>query len=150
MDYQLRGLKYQRMKLRQVLFSVDPKMKNKRKDLAEMESDLDDDFVAYWEDDMKRKDIEKAEKKFAKTNEALVEEGKEPESDKVLKKTIKAIEAQYEALEAERDWKDVDTKRYKDSDAVISAIEKMDERIATFKVNMDVREKGKDVALGTR
>lgn len=138
------------MKLRQVLFNVDPKMKNKRKDLTEMESDLDDDFVAYWEDDMKKKDIEKAEKKFVKTNEALVEEGKEPENEKVLKKTIKAIEAQYEALEAERDGKDVDTKRYKDSDAVLSAIEKMDERIATFKVNMDVREKGKDVALGTR
>ncbi|KAG8989889.1 DNA topoisomerase 1 [Tulasnella sp. JGI-2019a] len=145
----LRGLKYQRMKLRHILFKVDPKIKSKRKDLAEMESDLDDDFVVYWEDDMKKKEIEKAEKKFAKANEALVEEGKEPENDKVLKKTIKGIEAQYEALEAERDGKDVDVGRYKDSDQVIAQIEKMDERIATFKVNMDTREKGKDVALGT-
>lgn len=138
------------MKFRQILFKVDSKMKSKRKDLAEMESDLDNDFVVYWEDDMKKKEIEKAEKKFAKANEALVEEGKEPEDQKVLGKTIKGIEATYEALEAERDGKDVDVGRYKDAAQVLAQIEKMDERIATFKVNMDTREKGKDVALGTR
>lgn len=137
------------MKLRHILFAVDPKMKKKRSDLTEMESDLDDDFVVYWEDDMKKKEIEKAEKKFAKANETAVEKGEDPEDEKVLKKTIKTIEAEYETLEAERDG-DVDTRRYKDADQVISAIEKVDEKIATFKVNMEVREKGKDVALGTR
>ncbi|KAG8956327.1 DNA topoisomerase 1 [Tulasnella sp. 424] len=145
----LRGLKYQRMKLRKVLFTMDPKMKKKRPELTEMESDLDDDFIEYWEEELKKKDIEKAAKKFEKNNEARAEKGEKPEPEKKLNEAIKKIEAEYEELKAERNSKDVNIGSFKDPEKVLANIEKVDERIQTFKINLEVKDKGKDVALGT-
>ena len=68
----MRGLKYERMKLRHALFAIDSKFKKKKK-YAEPESDLDDDAIEQHEEQMKAKDIEKAEKKFQKDNEKLAE-----------------------------------------------------------------------------
>lgn len=149
-NLQLRGLKYQRMKLRKVLFTMDPKMKKKRPELTEMESDLDDDFIEYWEEELKKKDIEKAAKKFEKNNEARAEKGEKPEPEKKLNEAIKKIEAEYEELKAERNSKDVNIGSFKDPEKVLANIEKVDERIQTFKINLEVKDKGKDVALGTR
>ncbi|KAG8960852.1 DNA topoisomerase 1 [Tulasnella sp. 408] len=149
MSDKLRGLKYQRMKLRKVLFTMDPKMKKKRPELTEMESDLDDDFIEYWEEELKKKDIEKATKKFEKNNEARAEKGEKPESKKKLDEAIKKIEAEYEELKDERNSKDVNIGSFKDPEKVLANIEKIDERIQTFKINMEVKDKGKDVALGT-
>ncbi|KAG8911243.1 DNA topoisomerase 1 [Tulasnella sp. 417] len=149
MSDKLRGLKYQRMKLRKVLFTMDPKMKKKRPELTEMESDLDDDFIEYWEEELKKKDIEKATKKFEKNNEARAEKGEKPEPQKKLNEAIQKVEEEYEELKAERKSKDVNIGSFKDPEKVLANIEKIDERIQTFKINMEVKDKGKDVALGT-
>ena len=93
MHAQLRGLKYERMKLRHALFSVDAKYK-KDKRYKEPESDLDDDAIATHEDNLKAKEIEKAEKKFQKDNEKAAAEGKEQQDESVLKEKIKEIEAE--------------------------------------------------------
>ncbi|KAG8902873.1 DNA topoisomerase 1 [Tulasnella sp. 403] len=145
----LRGMKYQRMKLRRALFTLDPKQKKKHPELLEDESDVDDEFVAYWEEEQKKTQIAKATKKFEKTNEALIAEGKEPESEKVLKGVIAKIEEEYEELVEQRGKTEVALKGYKDVDKVFGAIEKLDTKIKAFKVNMDVKDKGKDVSLGT-
>jgi len=149
MNDKIRGLKYQRMKLRHVLFTLDKSMKKKHKHLDEMESDLDDDFIIYWEDELKTKDIEKATKKFEKTNKAREAENEKPEPQGVLDATIKAIEDDYKALKKERGSQNVDVRSYKDTDRVLAAIEKIDEKIRTAKVNLDVKDRGKDVSLGT-
>lgn len=143
-------MKYQRMKLRFALFTMDPKMKKKRKDLDELESDIDDEFIEYWEEELKKKDIEKATKKFEKTNEALEAEGKDPEPEKNLKTTLKKIEEEYDELAQERGSEKVNVRGFKDADKVIAGIERLDQKIRNFKVNMDVKDKGKDVSLGTR
>jgi len=147
---QLRGLKYQRMKLRQVLFTLDPKLKKKRKDLTELESDIDDEFVEYWEEELKKKDIEKVTKKFEKDNEKAEAEGGKPAPASELTKSIKEIEKEYKELAKERDGENISIKGNKDADKVLAAIEKQDERIQNFKTNIQTKEKGKDVALGTR
>ena len=71
------------MKLRHVLFGMDLKFKKNKKYTAD-ESDLDDDWIAEHEEGLKAKEIEKAEKKFAKENEKLVEEGKPAQGKDVL------------------------------------------------------------------
>jgi DNA topoisomerase-1 len=62
------------MKLRHVLFKIDPKYKKNSK-YKDDESDIDDDWIAEHEENLKKKEVEKAEKKFAKENEKLQEDG---------------------------------------------------------------------------
>ena len=87
---QLRGFKYERMKLRHALFTIDSKFK-KKKLYAEDESDLDEDAIADHEEQWKAREIEKAEKKFQKDNEKLVEQGEKPQPESALKDKIKDV-----------------------------------------------------------
>lgn len=145
----MRGLKYERMKLRHALFAIDVKYKKKKK-YMEPESDLDDDVIASHEDTLKAKEVEKVEKKFQKDNEKLVEEGKEPQDESVLKEKIKDIETEYKRLKKERGTGKHALKRERSTEKIEEAIDKLDERIKTFRLQMEDREAGKEVALGTR
>ncbi|KAI0645818.1 hypothetical protein C8Q79DRAFT_1001319 [Trametes meyenii] len=148
MREKLRGLKYDRMKLRHALFAIDPKFKKKKK-YSEPESDLDDDAIETHEETMKAKDLEKAEKKFQKDNEKLVEDGKKPQEESVLKEKLKEIEADYKKLKKERGTDKHALKRERPVEKIEEAIDKLDEKIKTFKLQMEDREAGKEVALGT-
>jgi len=148
MNDRLRALKYERMKLRHVLFEIDPKLK-KKKLLAKDESDIDDEWIAKHELSVKEKEIEKAEKKWAKDNEKLEAEGEKPKDRSVLEERIEDIEADYERLEAERGTGKATMKRAKPVEKIEEMIEKLDERMKTFKLQMEDREEGKEVALGT-
>ncbi|KAF8910341.1 hypothetical protein CPB85DRAFT_1305525 [Mucidula mucida] len=120
----VKGLKYDRMKLRHALFAVDAKFKKK---YDEDESDLDDDFVEEWETQQEEKEIEKAQKKFEKDNEKAVEEGKEPQ---------------------ERGTKKAATKG-KSTDKLEDSIAKLSEKIRSAKQTIIDKDAGKEVALGT-
>jgi DNA topoisomerase-1 len=137
------------MKLRHVLLSMDPKYK-KQKQYVDDESDLDDDWIEEYEESLKNKEIEKAEKKFAKDNEKLVQEGNKPQPDSVLQEKIEAAEAEYKRLAKERGTGKAKLKRDRAPEKIEEAVQKLDEKIKTFKLQMDDREAGKEVALGTR
>ncbi|KAF8444645.1 hypothetical protein L210DRAFT_3530423 [Boletus edulis BED1] len=144
----LRSFKYDRMKLRHVLFNHDSKYQ-KNKLYADDESDIDDEWIVEHEESLKNKDIEKAEKKFAKDNEKLAEDGGQPSEDSVLKDRIAVIAADYKRLAKERGTGKAVLKRERPVEKIEEAIQKLDERIKTFKLQMDDREAGKEVALGT-
>ncbi|KAH9929608.1 uncharacterized protein BXZ73DRAFT_90445 [Epithele typhae] len=142
------GLKYERMKLRHALFAIDAKYK-KNKMYVDDESDFDDEIIATHEDTMKTKELEKVEKKFLKDNEKLAEEGKELQPDSLLKEKIKEVEAEHKRLVKERGTKKHTLKKDRSTDKIEEAIAKLDERIKTFKLQMEDKEAGKEVALGT-
>ncbi|GJE92722.1 DNA topoisomerase 1 [Phanerochaete sordida] len=148
MKEKLRGFKYERMKLRHALFAIDSKFK-KKKLYAEDESDLDDDAVAEHEEQWKAREIEKAEKKFLKDNEKLVEQGEKPQPESALKEKIKEVETEFKRLKKERGTNKHELKREKPTDKIEEAIQKLDEKIKAFKLQMEDREAGKEVALGT-
>jgi DNA topoisomerase I len=137
------------MKLRHALFGIDSKYKNNRKYAGE-ESDIDDEWIEGHEEQLKAKDIEKAEKKYAKDNEKLVEDGKEPRDESVLKEKIDAIEEEYKKLEEERGTGKATLRRERLPERLEEQIAKLDEKIKTFKLQMQDRDAGKEVALGTR
>lgn len=137
------------MKLRHVLFNLDSKYK-KNKLYADDESDIDEEWVIEHEESLKKKDIEKAEKKFAKDNEKLVEDGNQLLDDSVLKDRIAAVEVDYKRLAKERGTGKAVLKRERPVEKIEEAVQKLDEKIKTFKLQMDDREAGKEVALGTR
>ncbi|KAI0047749.1 hypothetical protein FA95DRAFT_1492111 [Auriscalpium vulgare] len=144
----LRGFKYDRMKLRHALFAVDPKAK-KKKNLADDESDLDDDVIASHEDALKARELERAEKKFQKENEKLEEDGKAPQTDDVLQGRLRDVEADFARLKKERGTGKAELKRDKPAEKLEEAIDKLDDKIKAFKLQMADREAGKEVALGT-
>ncbi|KAK0195611.1 DNA topoisomerase I [Armillaria mellea] len=146
MKYKYRSLKYERMKIRHALFALDDKYKSKDK-YADDESDLDDDWITTHEESMRDKDIEKAEKKFEKDNEKLVEDGKEPHDQAVLDNRIKAIKDEYKRLAKERGTRKAKTN--KTAEKLEEAIEKLGQKIKAFKLQMVDRDAGKEVALGT-
>jgi len=148
MRYRLLSLKYERMKLCHVLFGIDKKFKKKNK-YADSEADLDAEWIATHEEQIKAKEIEKAEKKFAKDNEKLVEEGKSPQAKSVLQGKIEDIEADFEKLEEERGTGKATLKKERTTEKIEEAIEKLEEKIKAFNLQMDDRDAGKAVALGT-
>ncbi|PCH36078.1 hypothetical protein WOLCODRAFT_140214 [Wolfiporia cocos MD-104 SS10] len=148
MRERLRGFKYERMKLRHALFAIDPKYK-KKSQYKDDESDLDDDGIAEHEEQMKAKEIEKVEKKFQKDNEKLVDEGQKPQDGSVLKAKIKEIEEEFKKLKKERGTGKATLKRDRPTEKIEEAIEKLDEKIKTYKLQMEDREAGKEVALST-
>lgn len=142
-------MKYERMKLRHTLFGMDSKYK-KKADFKDDDSDIDDDFIAEHEEAMKVKEIEKAEAKFAKDNEKLVEEGKEPHEKSILKARTKNIQAEFERLAEERGTNNAENKKFKTPEAVVEAIKKLTTKIKAFELQMVDKDAGKEVALGTR
>lgn len=148
MKEKLRGFKYDRMKLRHALFAADPKYK-KQKKYTEDESDLDEDAVEEHEEQCKAREIERTEKKFAKENEKLVEEGKPSQGDDVLRSRLRAVGDEFARLEKERGTGKAALKRDKPAEKLIEGIDKLEEKIKAFKLQIVDREAGKEVALGT-
>ncbi|TFK44734.1 hypothetical protein BDQ12DRAFT_673477 [Crucibulum laeve] len=148
MRNKLRSFKYERMKLRHALFAMDPKFK-KVQAYKDEESDLDDDWIAEHEDDLKAKEIEKAEKKYARENEKLEEEGSKPNKDSILKERIAAIEEEFKELKNERGTRKHVQKRPKPTEKIEELITKLTDKIKAFKLQIVDRDEGKEVALGT-
>lgn len=146
---QLRALKYQRMKLRHEMFSLDRKLKKKAA-WANDESDLEDDWIERYEEECQKKEIERAEKKFSKENEKLKADGKKAQGDKVLQERIEEIKIEFKKLEKERREDEITPKKGRTVEKAQEMIQKLDDRIKTFKLQMVDREEGKEVSLGTR
>ena len=136
------------MKLRHALLAADPKYK-KQKRYSEEESDMDEDAVAEHEEACKAREIERVEKKFAKENEKLAEEGKDTQDDDVLRSRLRAVEDEFARLEKERGTGKATLKRDRPAEKLVEAIDKLEDKIKAFKLQMVDREAGKEVALGT-
>lgn len=136
------------MKLCHALLATDPKYKKVKK-YAEDESDLDEDAIAEHEEQCKVREIERAEKKFAKENEKLAEEGKPAQGKDVLRSRLRVIEDDFARLEKERGTRKAALKRDRPTEKLVEGIDKLEEKIKAFKLQMVDREAGKEVALGT-
>jgi len=146
---QLKGLKYNRMKLRHSLFTLDKKLKKKHPELDELESDLDDEFIERWEDAKREEEIQKARKKFEKDNEKRVEKGEKEEKESVLEDKIADINAEYDRLAEERGTGEAVVPKGRTAEKILESIAKLDDKIKMFKFKMQDKEEGKEVALGT-
>jgi DNA topoisomerase-1 len=107
----IRAVKYQRMKARWQLFTLNPKLKKKHKELLDDESDMDDEFLDRHEEELQEKALEQARKKFEKENEKLVAEKEKPQPDKVLTERLKEIKAEFKVLAKERKTKKAEPKK---------------------------------------
>jgi DNA topoisomerase-1 len=99
------------MRLRMALFQINPKAKKKHPELAELESDMDDEFMERHEVELTEKAMEGAKKKFEKDNIKL-EEQKEPKMSKAdLDARLKEIKAEFKEMVKERKSGKVEPKK---------------------------------------
>src|SRR5258708_39122655 len=116
------------MKLRHVLFKIDAKYKNNSKYKGN-ESDIDNDWIIEHEENLKKKEVEKAEEKFSKENEKLEEDGQKAQKDSALNDRIADIEEEFNQLAKERETGMASLKRER-------PVEKIEEAEAQF--TMDI------------
>lgn len=145
----IRAVKYQRMRLRLQLLQLNPKLKKKHPYLAEDESDLDDEFMEQHEEELLEKALEAAKRKFEKENVKLEEQKEKPQSQSDLASRLKDVKAEHKVFAKERKSRKVEPKKNATEDKLLEQIGKIDDRIATLKVQLEDRDKLKDVALGT-
>lgn len=143
------ALKYQRMKLRKQLFAIDSKMK-KNPEYAEMESDLEDDWIKQHEKDLVEKEKEKIKAKFERQNEKLAAEKQPKMPASELKEKLKAADELADRLKAESKLAKIEPKSSSmTAEKLIVAIHKLDDRISATKNQATDKEENKEVALGT-
>ncbi len=90
-------------------------MKKKRPDLAEDESDMNEDFMERHEEDLLEKAQEAARKKWEKENIKLEEEKEDKKPKAVLDERLKEIKAEFKELAKERKTKNVEARRGSES-----------------------------------
>eukprot|EP00842_Homolaphlyctis_polyrhiza_P005285 jgi/Hompol1/5758/HPOL_002789-RA len=100
------GFKYERMKVKEQMLEIDPKLKRKRPELAEPESDLDEEAIANHEQLIEEREQEKNQKQLERENEKRKEDGLPPlhelpeKSKRGLPTDLDRLEKKYEQLSA--------------------------------------------------
>ncbi|KAJ3172818.1 DNA topoisomerase 1 [Geranomyces variabilis] len=122
----VRALKYERMLLRQSMLELDPKLKKKRPELDELESDLDDEFIESHKQALAEKEKDQLAVKLERENTKRAQEGapllKELEVKKPAQPSLESLEKK---------------------------LVKIDERIQAQKMLLIDKDEGKSTALGT-
>lgn len=138
----IRALKYQRLKLRLQLFSLNPKIKKKHPELAEDESDVDDEFMERHEAELLEKALENAKKKWDTDNVKLEGDGKKKKTKGELDERLSEIKAEFKELKKERKAKKIDPKRGGESFSLITAVESADKSEQPRRKNFLLRSPG--------
>ncbi|KAI8092290.1 uncharacterized protein B0P05DRAFT_525680 [Gilbertella persicaria] len=144
----IRALKYQRMKLRKQLFALDAKLK-KKPEYAELESDLDEEWIVEHEKDLVEKEKEKIKNRFEKQNAKLAAENQPMLPAAELQEKLKAADELAKRLKSEHNKQVIEPKSSMTVDKLIAQINKIDERISATKNQATDKEENKEIALGT-
>jgi DNA topoisomerase-1 len=93
------GVKYERQKVKEAMLELEPSLKKKRPELAEEESDVDEEFIERYAEMTKEKEEKAAAAKLAKENEKRREAGEEELKELPDKGSKKAPVLDMERLE---------------------------------------------------
>lgn len=134
-----------------MILDIDPKQKKRKgAEWFELEDDLDEAWILEHQVFLVQEQRTKIEKKFQKENQKLVEQGEKEMKAEELTERLEAadeLEAKFKkenkAKKIEAEGKGPTVEKYE------AAIQKIDERIATMKLQAEDREGNKEVALGT-
>ncbi|KAH0560027.1 hypothetical protein GP486_003449 [Trichoglossum hirsutum] len=147
----IKGLKYQKWRVKQMMISIDSKIKKKKPDGY---FDLDEDLTREWIEEhqafLVQEMRQKIEKKFQKENEKLAADGQPEMKAKELEERLQSAAELEEKFEAENKTKKV---KPEGKAATVEKMEetaaKLDQRIETLLVQAEDKESNKEVALGT-
>ncbi|CAD6504169.1 BgTH12-05903 [Blumeria graminis f. sp. triticale] len=151
MTERIKGLQYQQWRLKQMILAIDPAEKKKKGvKWFELHEDLNESWIREHQAFLVEDQRSKIEKKFQKENEKLAAEGQAEMKPKELKERLAVVEELEKKLTRENKSKKVDPEGKGASvEKYVANIHKLDERIATMRLQAEDREGNKEVALGT-
>jgi DNA topoisomerase-1 len=134
-----------------MILAVDPKQKKKKgAEWFELDSDLDEAWVLEHQAFLVQEQRTKIEKKFQKDNEKLVADGQKEMKAKELTERLEVVDELEKKFKKENKSKKVEPEGKGPSVEKYEAnIQKLDERIASARLQAEDREGNKEVALGT-
>lgn len=134
-----------------MIFDVEPKQKKKKgAEWFELDKDLDQEWILEHQAFLVQEQRTKIEKKFQKDNEKLLADGQKEMKTKELTEKLSIADDLEKKFKKENKTKKVEPEGKGPSvEKYESAIQKLDERIATMRLQAEDREGNKEVALGT-
>lgn len=148
---QIKGLKYQKWRTKQMILDVDPKQKKKKgAEWFDLDDDLDEAWIIDHQAFLVQELRTKIEKKFQKENEKLVAEGLKEMKAKELILRMEVADDLEKKFQKENKSKKVEAEGKSPSvEKLEGNIKKLDDRIGVMLLQAEDREGNKEVALGT-
>ena len=146
---QVRGLKYQKMRIRKQMVELDPKLRKNKPELLEYESDIDDDWILQHQKDLVERQREAIRKKFDRENEKREKDDLGPLGAEELKNRLEAANEMANEFAKENKSGKIEPTSNQTLEKCEKALEKLDERIYTLRSQREMKDLNKETALGT-
>ncbi|KAI4220464.1 MAG: hypothetical protein L6R36_007610 [Xanthoria steineri] len=149
----IKGLKYQKWRVKQMMLHLEPKLKKKDKrgaDFYELDEDLDQEWIREHQKYLVEEQRQKIEKKFGKDNEKRKAEGEKEMKHKELEERLAVAEELAQKFKKENKTGTIEAEgRGPSVEKLEQQLEKLDQRIQNMAFQAEDKENNKEVALGT-
>ncbi|OJI87007.1 topoisomerase I [Aspergillus costaricaensis CBS 115574] len=151
MSERIKGLRYQRWRLKQQMLDLEPSLKKKKgAKYFEMDEDMDMEWVKEHQAYLVEEQRQKIQKKFEKDNEKLAAEGEKEMKATELESRLQAAKDMEKKFNKENKTGKVEAEGKSPTvDKLEAAITKLEQRIETMELQAQDKEENKEVALGT-
>lgn len=150
-DLQIKGLRYQKWRLKQQMLDLEPTLKKKKgAAFFERDEDLDMEWVKDHQKFLIEEQTVKITKKFEKDNEKRVADGEKEMKASELQERLATVKEMEKKFNKENKSGKVEAEgRGPTVEKIEAAITKLDQRVETMSVQAQDKEDNKEVALGT-
>ena len=147
----IKGLKYQKWRVKQMMLDIDPKIKKKLgAEMFELDDDLDEAWIREHQNFLVEEQRQKIEKKFNKENEKLKADGEKEMKHKELEERLQVADELEKKFKKENKTGKVEAEGKGPTIEKFQAnLEKLDQRIQNMDFQAKDKENNKEVALGT-
>ncbi|KAL9020591.1 MAG: hypothetical protein Q9185_002177 [Variospora sp. 1 TL-2023] len=149
----IKGLKYQKWRVKQMMLDVDPKLRKKHTkgpEFFELDEELDQDWIKEHQKYLVEEMRQKIEKKFAKDNEKRKADGEAEMKHKELEERLEAADELAQKFKKENKSGQVEAEgKGPTVEKLEGMLDKLDQRIQNMSFQAEDKENNKEVALGT-
>ncbi|RMZ47481.1 hypothetical protein AFCA_001506 [Aspergillus flavus] len=151
MGERIKGLRYQRWRLKQQMLDLEPNLKKKKgAKFFEMDEDIDMEWIKEHQAFLLEEQRQKIQKKFDKDNEKLAAEGEKEMKAKELENRLEVVKDMEKKFNKENKTGKVEAEgKGPTVEKLENAIQKLEQRIETMELQAQDKEDNKEVALGT-
>ncbi|PIG90030.1 DNA topoisomerase 1 [Aspergillus arachidicola] len=151
MGERIKGLRYQRWRLKQQMLDLEPSLKKKKgAKFFEMDEDIDMEWIKEHQAFLLEEQRQKIQKKFDKDNEKLAAEGEKEMKAKELENRLEVVRDMEKKFNKENKTGKVEAEgKGPTVEKLENAIQKLEQRIETMELQAQDKEDNKEVALGT-
>ncbi|KAG4302334.1 hypothetical protein PCANB_001519 [Pneumocystis canis] len=144
------SLKYQKIRLRKAILTMEPQLKKKRPDLSEDISDIEEGWIREHQKVLLERERDKIAKKIEKDNEKSVNQNDKLVMENHFQKLLERVNEMENEFKIENETGKVELKtRGTTVQKLDLQIEKINERIKNLKALMTDKDENKTTALGT-